>query len=256
MDILHALLLSIVEGITEFLPVSSTGHLILASQLLGIEQTEFVKTFEIVIQLGAIGAVALLYWRRFFQSRKVWFNVIAAFLPTAVIGLVLYKFIKHFLLGNSLVTVIALLVGGILLIILEKVHQEKESHVAKVDDLTLKQSFLIGVIQSLSVVPGVSRSAASILGGLFLGAKRAAAVEFSFLIAIPTMLAASGLDLVKTRFEYTADQYTVLLIGFVGSFVVALFVVRWFLKYIQKYTFIPFGVYRIVIAVLFLLFVR
>jgi undecaprenyl-diphosphatase len=169
--------------------------------------------------------------------------------------LTLYKLIKGFLLGNELITVAALLFGGVVLIILELLHKEKESHTGTLDSLTLKQSFLIGICQSLSVVPGVSRSAASIMGGLFLGAKRVVAVEFSFLIAIPTMSAASALDLFETRFAYSGEEYLTLCIGFVISFFVALIVVRWFVRYVQTNTFIPFGIYRIVLAILYFLFV-
>jgi undecaprenyl-diphosphatase len=255
MELFHTVILSIVEGISEFLPISSTGHLILTAKILGVQQTEFVKTFEIVIQLGAILAVAVLYWQRFLQSKRVWFNVAAAFIPTAIVGLTLYKLIKGFLLGNELITVAALLFGGVGLIILELLHKEKESHTGTIDSLTLKQSFLIGICQSLSVVPGVSRSAASIMGGLFLGTKRVVAVEFSFLIAIPTMLAASALDLFETRFAYTREEYLTLCIGFVISFFVALIVVRWFVRFVQTNTFIPFGIYRIILALLYFLFV-
>lgn len=251
MDFLQVIILSIVEGVSEFLPISSTGHLILASSFLNIPQTEFVKSFEIFIQLGAILAVVVIYWKTLLENKKAWKPLLFAFLPTAIVGFILYKFIKGYLLGNDLVVVLALLIGGILLIILEKVHKEKDSHVETLNNITIKQSILIGLAQSLAVIPGVSRSAATIIGAMFLGIKRKTAVDFAFLLAIPTMLAATALDLFKSNFQFSAYEFSILIVGFVGSFIVALIVVRWFLKFIQKNTFIPFGIYRIIIAILF-----
>lgn len=251
MDLIQAIILSIVEGVSEFLPISSTGHLILASDLLKIPQTEFVKSFEIFIQLGAILAVAVLYFNKYSRDFKVWRNVLAAFVPTAVIGLVLYKFIKDYLLGNTLVTIGALFIGGILLIALEKLHKERGSDAGSIEKLSIKQSFLIGVVQSVSVIPGVSRSAATILGGMFLGAKKETAVEFSFLLAVPTMLAATGLDLIKSNFAFNGQEISVLITGFAGAFITALFVIKWFIKFTQTNSFFWFGVYRIVLALIF-----
>ena len=154
MDFLQALILSIVEGLSEFLPISSTGHLVLASELLGISQTEFVKSFEIIIQLGAILAIVALYAKTLLTNKTVWLRILAAFLPTAIVGFTLYRVIKNFLVGNTTITLAALFLGGIALIILELVHTEKDSHAGKIEDLTLKQSFLIGLIQSLSIIPG------------------------------------------------------------------------------------------------------
>jgi undecaprenyl-diphosphatase len=255
MNIIEAVILSLVEGITEFLPISSTGHLILTTRILGIPETEFVKSFAIYIQLGAILAVIVLYGHKYFHNIKVWKNVIAAFIPTALIGFVLYKFVKSFLLGNSMVVVLALIIGGVLLIWMEKIHHEKNTAVAKIEDLTLRQSILIGFAQSLSIIPGVSRSASTILGAVFLGAKRGAAVEFSFLLAVPTMLAASGYDLLKSDFSFTSNQWMLIIVGFIGSFITALVVVRWFIKFVQTNTFIPFGIYRIILGLLFLIFI-
>lgn len=255
MDLLQVIILSVVEGLTEFLPVSSTGHLGLASELLGIPQTEFVKSFEIIIQLGAILAVALLYGKTLLTNKAVWLRILAAFLPTAIVGFTLYRVIKEFLIGNTMITLSALFLGGIALIILELIHQEKESHAGKIEDLSLKQSFLIGLIQSLSIIPGVSRAAATIIGGLFVGAKRKTAVEFSFLLAIPTMAAATGLDLIKSDFAFSQNEYLLLLVGLTGSFIVAIFAVKFLLKFVQTHTFIPFGIYRIILALLFWIFV-
>ncbi len=265
MDIVQVLLLSITEGLTEFLPISSTGHLLLASRFLNIEQTEFVKSFEIIIQLGAILSVVVLYWKKLLSGFGIWRNIIAAFIPTAVVGLVLYDFIKEVLFENILVTVFALLIGGILLIVIERFYEqsspfsrekgkEKERAIGSVEELTLKQSFLIGIAQSFSVIPGTSRAASTIIGGLLVGAKRKVAVEFSFLLAIPTMMAATGLDLIKSEFNFTSQELMILGIGFIGSFVTALLVVKWFIKFVQTNNFFWFGVYRIVLALLFLFF--
>lgn len=255
MDYFHGLILGIVEGIAEFLPISSTGHLILASDIFKIPQTEFVKSFEIIIQLGAILAVVFLYFKRVISNKEIWTRIISAFIPTAVIGFILYKFIKHYLLGNTYVTLYSLLIGGIALILLELIYKEKEHHLDKIEDVSLRTSFLIGLFQGISVIPGVSRSAATIIGGLFLGLKRKTAAEFSFLLAIPTMIAASSLDLVKTDFKFSSSELTVLLIGFITSFMVAVFAIKFLLNYIQKHNFIPFGVYRIIAAILFWLLI-
>lgn len=254
-DFASVIILSIVEGLSEFLPISSTGHLVLASDLLGIPQTEFIKSFEIIIQLGAILAIVVLYAKTLLTNKDVWLRILTAFLPTAVVGLTLYRFIKDFLIGNTLVTLSALFLGGIALIALELVYKEKKSHTDKIEDLRLKQSFLIGLIQSLSIIPGVSRAAATIVGGMFLGLKRTTAVEFSFLLAIPTMAAATGLDLIKSEFAFSPEELVLLLVGFAGSFLVAIFAVKFLLKFIQNNTFIPFGIYRIILAILFWFFI-
>lgn len=254
MDLFQSIILSIVEGITEFLPISSTGHLLLASRFLNIPQTEFVKSFEVIIQLGAILAIVVLYWRKLLGNYKLWKNILVAFLPAVVVGLLLYDFIKEVLFENILVTIFALLIGGILLIVIEKLFKEKSSAIDSVDKLTLKQSFLIGIAQSFSVIPGTSRAASTIIGGLLVGANRKTAVEFSFLLAIPTMMAATGLDLIKSEFSFSSQELMVLSVGFIGSFITALLVVRWFIKFVQTNSFFWFGIYRIVLAVLFLLF--
>ncbi len=251
MDIFNTVILSIVEGVTEFLPVSSTGHLIIAADILKIAQTNFVKDFEIIIQLGSITAIVVLYVGRFLKNRVVWQKVITAFLPTALIGFILFRFIKSFLIGNLYITLSALLLGGIALIVLEYVYKEKEHHADSIEKISYANAFIIGCFQSLAIIPGVSRSAATIVSALFLGTKRKTAAEFSFLLAVPTMLAATGLDLFKSDFTYSSFEWLLLGIGFMGSFVTALLVVKWFLSYIQTHTFKIFGVYRIVVALVF-----
>lgn len=251
MDYLHAIVLSIIEGLTEFLPISSTGHMVLASKILNIAQTDFVKNFEIIVQLGSILAVVSLYWKTLLGNKKIWKKLIIAFIPTGIIGFALYKLVKSVLLGNSVITLYALFLGGILLILLEKIYKEKEHHVDSIEKISSKNAFLIGVFQSLSIIPGVSRSAATIIPALFLGTKRKTAVEFSFLLAIPTMLAATGLDLIKSNFSFSSSEYLILITGFIGSFIVAIFAVKFLLNFIKKHTFIPFGIYRIILAIIF-----
>ncbi len=250
MSVIHSVILGLVEGITEFLPVSSTGHLILASALLGIPQSDFQKTFEIVIQLGAILAVVVIYWRSFLELETLK-KVIVAFIPTGIIGLALYKVVKTYLLGNEQVVLWALALGGAALILFEYWHTEKESASASIAEVTYKQALWIGLFQAVSIIPGVSRSAATMLGGLVVGLKRRTIVEFSFLLAVPTMLAASGLDLLKTSVAFTAGQVGSLAIGFVVAFAVALLSIRFLLGYVRSHTFVPFGIYRIAVALAF-----
>ncbi|MFA4936996.1 MAG: undecaprenyl-diphosphate phosphatase [Patescibacteria group bacterium] len=247
----QAIILGIVEGITEFLPISSTGHLILSSRLLNLPPSEFLTSFEITIQLGAILAIVALYWRSLLMNWEIIKRLIVAFIPTALIGLLLYKLIKNVLLGSTTVVLWSLLLGGIILIIFELLHKEKPQAVNEVGRISYRQSFIIGLFQSLAVIPGVSRAAATIIGGLLLGLRRKTIVEFSFLLAVPTMLAATGWDLIQSASSFSADQFGWLAVGLVVSFVTALVSVKWLLNYIQKNTFVAFGVYRIALAVFF-----
>lgn len=251
MNILQAFILSIIEGLTEYLPISSTGHMVLASHILAVPQTDFTKSFEIIIQLGAIAAIVVIYWRVLLQNREAWKRILVAFIPTGVIGFFLYKVLKSFLLGNEWITVLSLLLGGIVIILVEKNHTEKETHTDTIEDLSYKHAFFIGLIQSLSIIPGVSRAGATIIGGMLLGSKRKVAVEFSFLLAVPTMLAATGLDLLKSSHSFTVDQYGLLAVGLIGSFVTAMIAVKYLLSFVQKHTFTGFGYYRIILAVIY-----
>lgn len=250
----HALILALVEGLTEFLPISSTGHMILTAELLRLQQTEFLKSFEIIIQLGAILAVLFVYWKKILYNHKIWKQILAAFIPTAVIGFILYKFIKTVLFGNPTVVLVALLVGGIVMILLDRRHNEKNARITSIEEMSVKDAVFIGLCQSISVVPGVSRAAATIIGGLLRGTKREVAVEFSFLLAIPTMMAATGLDILKSDLQFSNNEIMLLATGFIGSFIVALLAVKLFLKYIQSHTFFVFGVYRIFLAIVFWIF--
>lgn len=256
MDLIHAVILAIVEGITEFLPVSSTGHMIAASHLMGAPQTEFLKTFEIAIQLGAITAVAGLYWRVFLLDWEIDLKIACAFVPTAVVGFVLYKIIKEFLLGNVLVVAWALFAGGVVLIFFERFYRFKGRSVKRLQDISYPQALGIGLCQALAVIPGVSRSAATIVGGLAAGIERAVIVEFSFLLAVPTMFAATALDLIKTEAVLDAQGWGILAVGFMVAFVVAWLAVKFFLQYVRKNDLVAFGVYRVVAAILLLFCLR
>ncbi|MCF7865736.1 MAG: undecaprenyl-diphosphate phosphatase [Candidatus Pacebacteria bacterium] len=256
MTYLDALILGIVEGITEFLPVSSTGHMILVSSLLQIGEDSFTKSFEIIIQLGAILAVVFVYRKKIFSNFALMYKVFLAFLPTAVIGLALYSVVKRYLLGNVYVVIASLFFGGIIIWLFEK--KNMKGMVAQVDtdlvesSVTVKQALYIGLFQSIAIVPGVSRSAATIIGGQMLGLSRKVIVEFSFLLAIPVMLAATALDVYKHHDSFVGNQLEMLSIGFITAFFVALLAIKTFLAYIQKHSFAAFGVYRIVLAIVFL----
>ena len=251
MNIFDALIFGIVEGVTEFLPISSTGHLMLTAKVLGFTQTNFLKSFEIAIQLGAILSVVALYWKKFLVDFEVLKRVLAAFLPTAVLGFFLYKIVKKILLNGPEVVLWSLFVGGIFLIIFEWLHREKETAVGDLGKISYRKAFCIGIFQSLAMIPGVSRAAATIVGGLLLGVKRKTIVEFSFLLAVPTMLAAAALDLLKSAGEFSLDQMEFLSVGFISSFIVAIFSIKFLLHFIKNHTFIWFGVYRIAVALLF-----
>ena len=250
MNFLDATILGAIEGIAEFLPISSTGHLILASHLLQLPDSSFLTSFEIAIQLGAICAVVLLYWKSFLNI-EILKRILAGFVPTAVVGLLLYSFIKHHLLGNELVVVLALAVGGVVLIVFEFLHKEHPDAPEGLATITYRQAFLVGLAQSVAMIPGVSRSAATIVGGLMLGIRRTTIVEFSFLLAVPTMGAAVLLDVLKSYQSFTTEGLGYIAVGFGTAFIVALVAVRFLLKFVKTATFIPFGIYRIVLAALF-----
>ena len=256
MNYIQAIVLSFVEGVTEFLPISSTGHLILASKVLSIPQTEFVKSFEITIQLGAILAVVVLYSQTLVKNREIWKRVLVAFIPTGVLGFLVYQLVKTFLLGNVNVVIASLFLGGIAMLILEGFFDRKQKQTKSIENLSAAQSTAIGIIQSIAMIPGVSRAMATIFGGLGVGLSRKSAVEFSFLLAVPTMLAATTLDLVKTSFLFTGREYLLLVIGFIGAFISALIAVKGLLNFVQKHSFKLFAVYRIILALFFWLIYR
>ncbi|WP_340265695.1 undecaprenyl-diphosphate phosphatase [Sphingobium mellinum] len=252
---LTVILLGIVEGLTEFLPVSSTGHLILASELLGYDAATW-SMFNVVIQLGAILAVVVLYWRTFWAvgmgllrneptSWRFLRNLLVAFIPAAVIGLALHKYIEE-LLGAPKVVAWALIVGGVAILAVERMVKENRFH--GIADIPLFRAIGIGLIQCLAMIPGVSRSGATIMGALTLGVERRTAAEFSFFLAIPTMLGATTLELLKKGDQITSATvgWSSIALGFVVAFIVALIVIRWFVGLVSRHGFVPFAWYRIV----------
>jgi undecaprenyl-diphosphatase len=253
MSYFQAFIIAIIEGLTEFLPVSSTGHMILASSLMSIDNPKFAETFEIVIQLGAIIAVLLLYIKRFFVGINIYLKLAVAFLPTGIIGLLAYKTIKLYLFNPYTVS-ISLIIGGVILILLDKWSSEKKSRYQEIEDISYSDAIKIGLIQCISMIPGVSRSAATIFGGVFSGFNRQQAAEFSFLLAIPTMFAASGYDLLKEKDNINSDNVSILLFGAFVAFVVAIIAVKAFVAFLTKYGFKHFGYYRILLGVLFLVY--
>ena len=255
MTFLEAIILGIIEGFTEFLPISSTGHLVLASHLLKFEQSDFLKSFEIAIQLGAILSVVVIYFKKFLLDREIIKRIAVAFLPTAVVGFLLYGFIKNILLSGATLVLWSLLLGGIALIVFEFWYESKEkTEERSIQSLSYAYCFLIGLFQTMAVIPGVSRSGATILGGLWLGVPRKTIVEFSFLLAIPTMAGATGLDLVKNASGFSYDQFGILSVGLIVSFITGVLAIRFLLSFIQKHTFASFGVYRIILAIVFFYF--
>lgn len=253
MTLTQSILIAIIEGLTEFLPISSTGHMILASAAMGIHEDEFVKTFEVFIQLGAILAIALMYIKRFFKSITIYLKLFAAFLPTGIIGLLAYDYIKAYLF-NPIVVSVSLILGGIFLILIDKKVINSKTVLTEVEELSYKNAFLIGLCQCISMIPGTSRAAATIIGGVFNGLDKKQATEFSFLLAVPTMMAAGGYDLLKSELVFTSEQITMLGVGSLVAFVAAWIAVKLFLKYVSNHGFTAFGYYRIVLGILFLIF--
>jgi len=255
MNFFQSVIIAIIEGLTEFLPISSTGHMILASSLMKIQDDSFVKTFEIAIQLGAILAIVILYAKRFFQGLNIYYRLLIAFLPTAIIGFLAYKTIKLYLF-NPTVVAISLIIGGIVLILIDKKVNTQQSETTDLENISYKNAFFIGLIQCLSMIPGVSRAAATIIGGIFNGLDKKQAMEFSFLLAVPTMCAATGYDLLKTDISFSSAEITMLVSGLLIAFVTAWISVKLFLKFTQNYGFKFFGYYRIIIGIIFLFLIK
>ncbi|MCH5322657.1 MAG: undecaprenyl-diphosphate phosphatase [Helicobacter sp.] len=251
MDILYALILGIVEGLTEFLPVSSTGHLILTSYLLGLTQDDSHKAFEIIIQLGSILAVLFVYWEKlFYQSWALLTKLAIGFLPAGILGFLFYSIIKT--LFSPVVVSVSLIIGGIVFIVIEYFYKEKKHHLQDISEISYFQALCIGFFQALAMIPGTSRSGATIIGGLLLGCSRKVATEFSFLLALPTMVVASIYALYKNYEEFRVDDMLVLGVGFGVAFLSALVAIRVFLGFVSRFNFIPFGIYRILLGIVFL----
>ena len=247
MDYIQALVLAIIEGITEFLPISSTGHMIIASSFFGIAQDDFTKLFTVVIQLGAILSVVVLYFKRFFQTLDFYFKLLVAFIPAVIFGLLFSKKIDA-LLENPVTVAISLVIGGVILLKVDDWFTQKEE-TQNTDKISYLTAFKIGLFQCLAMVPGVSRSGASIIGGMSQKLSRTTAAEFSFFLAVPTMLGATVkkcYDYYKDGFVLSDDQINLLIIGNVVGFIVAMLAIKSFIGYLSKHGFKMFGYYRIV----------
>jgi undecaprenyl-diphosphatase len=242
----HALVLGVVEGITEFLPVSSTGHLLLVSKALGLEGDAFTELFVVAIQAGAMLAVVVGTWREWFKQ-QTWVLVLAGFLPTAAIGLMVYPLVKAVLFDPRIIAY-ALMIGGLVMIFTEWLLARRESTLTK--ELSVGRAVWVGVIQSLAVIPGVSRSAATIIGGRCLGMQKEAIVRFSFLLAVPTIGAATVLDVWSSRDVLTVDALGLLAFGSLISALVTGAVMQLFLAFIRRYSFVSFGIYRVLFGAL------
>lgn len=246
MDIFEAIILAIIEGITEYLPVSSTGHMIITSSFFGIAQEDFTKLFTIVIQLGTILSVVVLYFKRFFQSIDFYYKLLVAFIPAVVLGLLLSDVIDA-LLESPLVVAFSLVIGGLILLRVDELFGNSEN-----TDISYATAFKIGLFQCLAMIPGVSRSGASIVGGMTQKLSRTAAAEFSFFLALPTMFGATlkkSYDYYDAGFTLTSEQINLLIIGNVVGFIVALFAIKTFIGYLSKHGFKIFGYYRIVVGI-------
>lgn len=252
MTFYDAMILGIVEGLSEFLPISSTGHLILASVLLKLQQTDSHKVFEVTIQSGAMLAVVFIYFKRLSTSPELLKKLCVGFLPTGALGFLLYKLVKT-LFQPSLVSYM-LIAGGIAFIVIELFMKRRQPSAEETGDVTYGQAFMIGLIQSLSMVPGVSRSGATIMGGLLCGLNRKVATEFSFLLALPTMLAATCYDIYKNHAVFHMSDIQNIVVGFITSFIFAVISIKALLRFVTSNTFISFGIYRIAVGVLFLVF--
>jgi len=252
MNLLQTIIIAIVEGITEFLPVSSTGHMIIAQKLLAVESTEFVKAFTVNIQFGAILSVVVLYWKRFFQTFDFYWKLIIAVLPALVLGFLFSEKIDA-LLENVTVVAIMLVIGGVFMLFVDKWFNKPDRD----QSMGWKRSLKIGFFQCIAMIPGVSRSMATIVGGMSTNLTRKNAAEFSFFLAVPTMAAASGYKLLKLVMDpagvsMLSDNLTTLLIGNVVAFLVAMVAIKFFIEYLTKYGFKAFGYYRIVVGVVLL----
>lgn len=248
MTFFDAIILGIVEGFTEFLPISSTAHLVISSQVLSIPESNFLSSFIIAIQLGAITSVVLVYWRKLFFDFETMKRVVCAFVPTAVIGFALYQLVKGVLLENLTIIAWSLLIGGVILLLFERWQKDVPERTTPLSEMPYATAILIGCIQAAAIIPGVSRAGATIVGGMILGLGRSEIVEFSFLLAIPTMFAATGYDLLKTGDTFAVREWELLSVGFLVAFVSAYAGIRFLVRFVQTRSFAGFGIYRIVLG--------
>jgi undecaprenyl-diphosphatase len=248
MDLLQTIIIAIVEGITEFLPVSSTGHMIIAQKLLGVESSDFVKMFTVCIQFGAILSVIILYWKKFFQTVNFYLKLFVGVLPAVIFGFLFKNYIDA-LLENVIIVAITLVLGGIVLIFVDKWFKTESED----QEVTYPKALKIGLFQVVSMIPGVSRSAATIIGGLAQKLSRKNAAEFSFFLAVPTMFGASALELFETYKQINTSNIQLLIVGNIVAFIVALIAIKGFISYLTQHGFKLFGYYRIIIGLLILI---
>ena len=252
MEILQAIIIGIIEGFTEFLPISSTGHMIVASEFLGIEQSAVVKAYEVIIQFSAILAVMLLYREKInLREIELWKKIISAFLPLAVVGFLMKDWIKAIFTVETVAYMF--IIGGIIFIIVEQFHNDEKKESQEVDEVTWSQALWIGFGQIFSLVPGTSRAGSTIIAGMLSGVSRKASTEFSFLLAIPVMMAVSGYDLLKHYEDFMGADLTAFAVGFVVAFVMAYITIKLFIVFLQRFTFVAFGIYRIIFGILLLM---
>lgn len=252
MGVFESIILGIVEGFTEFLPISSTGHLIVVSEAMGIDQTKVTKAYHVIIQFAAILAVVLNYSDKFSPKKiELWKRIILAFIPIGIVGYIFSDFIKS--MFDVKVVAIMFIVGGILFLIVERFYKEKEHFVSDIEKVSYKQAFWIGIAQIFALIPGTSRAGSTIIGAMLVGLNRKASAEFSFLLAFPVMCATTGYDLLKHYNDFTNSNLIILLIGFVTAFIVAYLTIKLFLIFLQKFTFVAFGIYRIVFGTILLI---
>jgi undecaprenyl-diphosphatase len=251
MTIFESIILGVVEGITEFLPISSTAHMIVAADMMGLAQTDAVSTFEVAIQLGAVLSVIFAYKDKLFAGLDIWMKIAIAFVPMGAIGFVFHDAIKA-LFGNQHLIYWMFIIGGIAFIIIEYFYKEEETKIKSLEQIDYKTALYVGLFQALALIPGMSRAGASILGGMLVKINRMTATEFSFLLAIPTMFAATGLDVVKNYSAFSFDDWGTLGVGFVTAFVVAYATLKLLLGFISRFSFVPFGIYRILLGLFFL----
>jgi len=254
MTLLQAIILAIVEGLTEFLPISSTGHMVLTSYLMGIEENDFVKSYEVIIQFGAILAVLVVYWRRFLPHWSFYKKLFIAFLPTAMIGFLVKDYVD-ILLGNAQVVAWSFILGGIFLILTDKFFAHLNHEGRTTEQLTYKDSLILGLCQSVAMIPGVSRSAASIIGGLSLRMNRKEAAEFSFFLGVPTLAAATLYKTLKIYKTIEPEQISFLLVGNIVAFCVAIIAIKSFIRFLSSHGFKYFGYYRILMGLIFLVMI-
>ncbi|NKQ40456.1 MAG: undecaprenyl-diphosphate phosphatase [Sulfurovum sp.] len=254
MDIFQAIIIGTIEGITEFLPISSTGHMIVASEFLGLPQNALIKAYEVIIQFAAILAVVLIYRDKIdIQKINLWSKIMVAFLPLAIVGYILKDEIKS--LFNVQIVAWMFIVGGIVFLIVEYFYEEKSHHVLEVEDVSMRQAIWVGIAQVFSLVPGTSRAGATIVGGMLTGLSRKASMEFSFLLAVPVMTAVSGYDLLKHYQDFADANWIAFIVGFVTAFAVAYLTIKLFLAFIQRFTFVAFGIYRILFGIILLMII-